>query len=115
MSTQHVITAAYFLSATASFVFVLRYALKRWWQTRAGILMMTFHLVMVGFGVSSTLFLMYGPHYTGRLPLALALVLGLNFVNWGWWWELERAQRGARRAQRSTPLPETHPAEETPH
>ena len=104
MTIQHIITGAYFFSAVGSLYFVIRYITKRWWKTWAGILMMTFHLVMVGFGVSSTLFLLLGPDYTARLPLALLLCLGLNFVNWGWSWQLEVAQKKAKKPQDPAPV-----------
>jgi hypothetical protein len=90
--TQHVITVGYFLSALASLVFVIKYASRKWWKSGAGRKMMILHLVMVGFGISSSLFLIIGPDWPGRIILSLALIAALNYVNWGWSLELHRAQ-----------------------
>lgn len=98
MNPQLIITVMYFCSATASLVFVIRYALTRWWKTTAGRLVMGLHLVMVGFGVSSTLVLLHGLNYTGRIFLSIFLFAGLNIVMWGFSWELHKAQKGARSA-----------------
>ena len=96
MSAQLVITILYFCSALASLFFVIRYAFTKWWKTTAGKLVMGLHLVMVGFGVSSTLVLLHGLNYAGRIFLSIALFLGLNVVMWGFSWELHKAQRGKK-------------------
>jgi hypothetical protein len=93
--TQHVITGFWLLSALASLVFVLRFANKRWWTSGAGRKMMIFHLVMVGFGITSTLFLITDGDWPGRLFVTMVLVIALNYVNWGWSIELHRAQKAA--------------------
>lgn len=98
MNAQLIITVLYFCSAIASLVFVIRYAFTRWWKTTAGRLVMGLHVVMVGFGVSSTLVLLHGLAYTGRIILSAALFVGLNIVMWGFSWELHKAQRKPRRA-----------------
>lgn len=96
MNPQLIITVLYFCSATASLVFVIRYSFTRWWKTTAGRLVMGLHLVMVGFGVSSTLVLLHGLNYAGRIFLSVILFLGLNVVMWGFSWELHKAQRGVK-------------------
>lgn len=93
--TQHIITGLWLLSALASLIFVVSYASKKWWTTGAGRKMMIFHLVMVGFGISSTIFLVTGGDWPGRLFLSMVLVIALNYVNWGWSLELYRAQKDA--------------------
>ena len=95
-SQQLIITALYFCSALASLFFVIRYALTTWWRTTMGRLMMGLHLVMVGFGVSSTLVLLHGLNYTGRIVLSILLFGGLNWVMWGFSWELHKAQKTAK-------------------
>jgi hypothetical protein len=91
--TQHIITGLWLLSAVASLVFVVRYANKKWWTSGTGRKMMIFHLVMVGFGISSVIFLITGGDWPGRLFLSMVLVIALNYVNWGWSLELHRAQK----------------------
>lgn len=101
MNPQLIITVLYFSSAIASLAFVARYMFKRWWQTTAGRLVMGLHLVMIGFGVSSTLVLLHGLNYTGRLFASIALLAGLNVVMWGFSIELNKAQREARDRKRT--------------
>jgi hypothetical protein len=101
MNPQLIITVLYFSSAIASLCFVARYMFKRWWLTTAGRLVMGLHLTMVGFGVSSTLVLLHGLNYTGRIILSIALFTLFNVVMWGFSLELHKAQ-AANKQQAST-------------
>jgi hypothetical protein len=103
MNPQLIITVLYFCSALGSLVFVIRYMFKKWWRTTAGRLVMGLHLVMIGFGVSSTLILLHGLNYAGRIFVSIALLAAWNVVMWGFSLELHKAQQVTKKAVAPVP------------